>query len=229
MGFVEEAQAKVAQQLKLPQGYRIVWGGQFENQQRAAARLALVIPLALGAIFLLLMLTFRSVRQATLVIANIPFALVGGIAALRLSGAYLSVPASVGFIALLGIAVLHGVVLVSHFNALLESGLSMAETVRTGVATNTNIAPPGGSGDISGALAVAANARVALFDGGQYLLARLDPATPTDLAGEVSRFANQLMDIGAAATAGVPNSDPVQAGRLQDAEAASTAISGRCR
>lgn len=106
---------------------------------------------------------------------------------------------------------------------------SAFETVRTGVATNTNIAPPGGSGDISGALAVAANARVALFDGGQYLLARLDPATPTDLAGEVSRFANQLMDIGAAATAGVPNSDPVQAGRLQDAEAASTAISGRCR
>ena len=103
------------------------------------------------------------------------------------------------------------------------------ETVRTGVATNTNIAPPGGSGDISGALAVAANARVALLDGGQYLLARLEPATPTDLAGEVRRFANQLMDIGAAATAGVPNSYPVQAGRLQDAEAASTAVSGRCR
>ena len=105
---------------------------------------------------------------------------------------------------------------------------SAFDTVRTGVATNTNIAPPGGSGDISGALAVAANARVALFDGGQYLLARLDPATPTDLASEVRRFANQLMDIGAAATAGIPNSDPVQAGRLQDAEAASTAISGRC-
>jgi heavy metal efflux system protein len=132
-GFVKEAQAAVAGLSALPKGLRIVWGGQFENQQRAAARLALVIPLALGAIFLLLMLTFRSVRQATLVIANIPFALVGGIAALRLSGAYLSVPASVGFIALLGIAVLNGVVLVSHFNALLESGLSMAETVRTGV------------------------------------------------------------------------------------------------
>ncbi|VEG54760.1 putative alanine and proline rich membrane protein [Mycolicibacterium aurum] len=106
---------------------------------------------------------------------------------------------------------------------------SAFDTVRTAVATNTNTEPPGGSGDIAGALAVAANARIALFDGGQYLLARLEPATPTDLAGEVRRFANQLMDIGAAATAGVPNTDPVQAGRLQDAEAASTAISGRCQ
>ncbi|WP_296228880.1 efflux RND transporter permease subunit [Ralstonia sp. UBA689] len=132
-GFVQEAQAAVGGLGTLPKGLRIVWGGQFENQQRAAARLALVVPLALGAIFLLLMLTFRSVRQAALVIANIPFALVGGIAALRIAGEYLSVPASVGFIALLGIAVLNGVVLVSHFNTLLESGLSMAETVRAGV------------------------------------------------------------------------------------------------
>lgn len=103
------------------------------------------------------------------------------------------------------------------------------ETVRTGVATNTNLTPPGGSDDISGALAVAANARVALFDGGQYLLARLDPATPTELATEIRNFGNHLMDIGAAATAGVPNTDPVQEGRLKDAEAASTAISGLCR
>ncbi len=106
---------------------------------------------------------------------------------------------------------------------------SAFDTVRTGVATNTNATPLGGTGDIAGALAVAANARVALLDGGQYLLARLDPATPTDLAGEVRRFANQLMDIGAAATAGVPNTDPVQAGRLQDAEAAGAAISGLCQ
>ncbi|MDG4668843.1 hypothetical protein [Mycobacterium sp. 236(2023)] len=105
---------------------------------------------------------------------------------------------------------------------------SAFEIVRTGVATNTNVTPPGGSDDIAGAMAVAANARVALFDGGQYLLARLDPATPTDLASEVRRFANQLMDIGAAATAGVPNTAAAQAGRLQDAEAASAAISGRC-
>ncbi|WER48915.1 CusA/CzcA family heavy metal efflux RND transporter [Cupriavidus sp. WKF15] len=132
-GFVQEAQSAVAGLKTLPKGLRIVWGGQFENQRRAAARLALVVPMALAAIFFLLMLTFRSVRQAVLVIANIPFALVGGIAALRLSGEYLSVPASVGFIALLGIAVLNGVVLVSHFNTLLESGLDIAQTVRTGV------------------------------------------------------------------------------------------------
>ncbi len=102
------------------------------------------------------------------------------------------------------------------------------ETVSTGVAMNTNLAPPGGPNDIGGALAVAANARVALYDGGQYLLARLGPATPTDLAREIRNFGNQLIDIGAAATAGVPNTDPVQAGRLTDAEAASTAIAGLC-
>lgn len=132
-GFVQEAQSAVAGLAGLPKDLRVVWGGQFENQQRAAARLALVVPLALGAIFLLLMLTFHSIRQAVLVIANIPFALVGGIVALRVSGEYLSVPASVGFIALLGIAVLNGVVLVSHFNTLLEAGHPVAEAVRTGV------------------------------------------------------------------------------------------------
>ncbi|KJK24848.1 cytochrome C peroxidase [Burkholderiaceae bacterium 16] len=132
-GFVQEAQAAVTGLAGLPKGLRVVWGGQFENQQRAAARLALVVPLALGAIFLLLMLTFRSIRQAALVIANIPFALVGGIAALRVAGEYLSVPASVGFIALLGIAVLNGVVLVSHFNTLLEEGRPVADAVRAGV------------------------------------------------------------------------------------------------
>lgn len=103
------------------------------------------------------------------------------------------------------------------------------DTVRTGVATNTNVTPPGGSTDIAGALAAAANARVALFDGGQYLLARLDPAVPAELAGQIRKFGNQLMDIGAAATAGVPDSDPTQAGRLQAAEAASSAVSGLCR
>ncbi|MCH9667111.1 MAG: hypothetical protein K0U76_12265 [Actinomycetia bacterium] len=103
------------------------------------------------------------------------------------------------------------------------------ETVSLGVARNTNLEPPGGPGDIVGALAVAANARVALYDGGHYLLARLDPATPADLAREIRTFGNQLMDIGAAATAGVPNTDPVQAGRLTDAETTSTAITGLCR
>jgi len=135
-GFVREAQAAVATMAETDPSLkelRIVWGGQFENQQRAAARLALVVPLALAAIFVLLVLTFRSPRQAMLVIANIPFALVGGMAALRAAGEYLSVPASVGFIALLGIAVLNGVVLVSHFNALLAGGMELTRAVRQGV------------------------------------------------------------------------------------------------
>jgi len=132
VGFVEEAQAKVAQQLKLPQGYRIVWGGQFENQQRAAQRLMLVVPVALGLIFMLLFSTFGSLRQAGLVLAMIPFALVGGVFALLLSGQYLSVPASVGFIALLGIAVLNGVVMLTHFNQLRTQGLPLEQVVREG-------------------------------------------------------------------------------------------------
>ncbi len=132
VGFVQEAQARVAQSVPLPQGYRMTWGGQFENQQRAAARLALVVPLSIGAIFLILFSTFGSVRQALLVISNIPFALVGGIVALWASGEYLSVPASVGFIALLGIAVLNGVVLVSYFNQLHTEGLPTLDCVLLG-------------------------------------------------------------------------------------------------
>ena len=132
VGFVEEAKGKIAQQVKLPTGYRITWGGQFENQQRAAARLSLVIPLALGLIFLILFTTFGSVRQALLVLSNIPFAMVGGIVALWLTGEYLSVPASVGFIALLGIAVLNGVVLVSYFNQLHAEGLDLLTCVTEG-------------------------------------------------------------------------------------------------
>lgn len=102
---------------------------------------------------------------------------------------------------------------------------SAFDTVRAGVATNTNQTPPD---DIAGALAAAANARVALYDGGQYLIARLDPATPDDLAAQIRRFGDQLMDIGAAATAGVPNTDQLQAQRLSDAESTSKAISGLC-
>ena len=132
VGFVDEAKAKISQQVKLPTGYRITWGGQFENQQRAAARLSLVIPLALGLIFLILFSTFGSVRQALLVLSNIPFAMVGGIVALWLTGEYLSVPASVGFIALLGIAVLNGVVLVSYFNQLHAEGLDLLTCVTEG-------------------------------------------------------------------------------------------------
>ncbi len=102
------------------------------------------------------------------------------------------------------------------------------DTVRTGVATNTNREPPGGTDDIAGALAAMANARVALFDGGQYLLARLDPATPQELATEIRGFADMLMDIGAAATAGASNSDPVQAQRLQSAGDAGDRIGSLC-
>ncbi|MGA0585952.1 efflux RND transporter permease subunit [Dyella sp. KRB-257] len=132
VGFVEEAKAKITRAVPLPTGYRISWGGQFENQQRAAARLGLVVPVALGVIFLILFATFGSVRQSLLVLSNIPFALVGGVVALWLTGEYLSVPASVGFIALLGIAVLNGVVLVSYFNQLHAEGLSRLQCVIVG-------------------------------------------------------------------------------------------------
>ncbi len=132
VGFVEEAKALIAQKLPLSTGYRITWGGQFENQQRAAARLTVVVPVALGLIFVLLFSTFRSVRQASLILSNVPFALVGGIVALWVTGEYLSVPASVGFIALLGIAVLNGVVLVSYFNQLQSEGMRLSEVVVQG-------------------------------------------------------------------------------------------------
>ena len=130
--FVTDATATLAGSVTLPEGYYLTWGGQFENQQRAAARLALVVPVALGLIFLVLFTSFGSVRQALLVLANIPFALVGGLLALWLSGEYMSVPASVGFIALLGIAVLNGTVMVSYFNDLLARGKALADTVVEG-------------------------------------------------------------------------------------------------
>ena len=132
VGFVNEAKASVAKSLVLPTGYRITWGGQFENQQRAAARLGVVVPVALGLIFIVLFSTFRSVRQALLILSIIPFALVGGIVALWVTGEYLSVPASVGFIALLGITVLNGIVLVSYFNQLRAEGMALAELVVQG-------------------------------------------------------------------------------------------------
>lgn len=132
VGFVEDARKAVESSVQLPPGYRVAWGGQFENQQRAAARLAVVVPMALALIFFLLFSTFRSVRQAVLVLSNIPFALVGGVFSLLLAGEYLSVPASVGFIALLGIAVLNGVVMVSYFNQLLATGMPIGQVVVEG-------------------------------------------------------------------------------------------------
>ena len=130
-GFVADAQRAVAM-LHLPPDIQIVWGGQFENQQRAAARLGVVIPAAMALIFLILTLTFGSAMQAAIIFLNIPFALVGGVVALAISGQYLSVPASVGFIALLGIAVLNGVVMVTHFNERLQNGEAMHDVVRLG-------------------------------------------------------------------------------------------------
>lgn len=132
VGFVEEAQKAVEKAVPLPAGYRLVWGGQFENQRRAANRLAIVVPIALVMIFGVLFATLRSLRQSALILANVPFALVGGLLALWASGEYLSVPASVGFIALLGIAVLNGLVLVSHFNQLLAEGYKLSDVVFEG-------------------------------------------------------------------------------------------------
>lgn len=104
-----------------------------------------------------------------------------------------------------------------------------AALVRTGISVNTNLANPGGDGDLTGALAVQANARAALSDGGQYLLARLDPATPTDVADAVEKLANTLLDIGAASTAGTTNADPAQAARLTDADAQNAQVSALCK
>lgn len=132
VSFVEEAKAKVTAQVKLDEGYSIQWGGQFENQQRAAARLAVVVPIAIGLIFLILFATFGSIQQSLLILSNIPFAMIGGVFALWISGEYLSVPASVGFIALLGIAVLNGVVMVSYFNQLAAQGMPATQLILEG-------------------------------------------------------------------------------------------------
>lgn len=132
VGFVEDAQAAVAAKVKLPAGYRLEWGGEFENQRRASERLGLVVPIALAMIFVVLFVTLRSIRQSVLIFANVPLALIGGVLSLYLSGQYFSVPASIGFIALLGIAVLNGLVLVSYFNQLLAAGQSVDEAVRLG-------------------------------------------------------------------------------------------------
>jgi hypothetical protein len=101
--------------------------------------------------------------------------------------------------------------------------------IRNGVQINTNLQPPGGPEDVTGSMAVAANARLALYDGGQYLLARLQPDTPTELADAVRKFANNLMDIGARSTSGIPNSDPGQAARLKQADEANATITNLCK
>jgi cobalt-zinc-cadmium resistance protein CzcA len=131
-GFVAEAQQAIAANVQLPPGYFITWGGQFENQQRAMRRLAVIVPITIGLIYLLLFASFNSLRQAALIILNVPFALIGGILGLLVSRQYLSVPASVGFIALFGVAVLNGVVLVSYINSLRREGLEVREAVYQG-------------------------------------------------------------------------------------------------
>jgi heavy metal efflux system protein len=133
VGAVEEARAAVARLIQFPPGYYVTWGGQFENQQQAMARLAVVVPLVIGLIFLLLFFTFGNLRQAGLILLAIPFAMVGGLLALLFSGLYLSVPASVGFIALFGVAVLNGVVKIAYINQLREQGMPLDEAVLTGM------------------------------------------------------------------------------------------------
>ncbi len=132
VSFVEEVKKSVAQEVKLPAGYYLSYGGEFENQQRAAARLELIVPIALFLVFMLLYLSFGSLLQAVIVFINVPLALIGGFAGLYYSGEYLSVPASVGFIALLGIAMLNGVVMMNYFNHLLQQGLAIKEVVIEG-------------------------------------------------------------------------------------------------
>ena len=131
-GFVAEAQAAVAREVPLPPGYRVTWGGQFENQRRATARLALIVPVSIGLIFLLLFSAFGSTRYAALILTNLPFALIGGVLTLWARGIHLSVSAAVGFVALFGIAVQNGILLVSEFNRRRDEGMGLDEALRTG-------------------------------------------------------------------------------------------------
>jgi cobalt-zinc-cadmium resistance protein CzcA len=131
-GVVADVQQRIAERVDLPPGYFVEFGGQFENQQRAMARLAIIVPIVLAVIMVLLGLTFGTARHALVIILNVPLALIGGIVGLLIMGEYLSVPASVGFIALFGIAVQNGMVLVSYFNQLVARGMPVSEAVETG-------------------------------------------------------------------------------------------------
>jgi len=130
--FVSEAQEKIKKKINLPAGYYTTWGGQFENQQRAMSKLLIILPVSILIILSLLFLTFKSFRLALLVIFNLPFALIGGVFALFISGLYLSVPASVGFIVLFGVAVLNGVVIVSYISQLRQDGMELQEAIIKG-------------------------------------------------------------------------------------------------
>ncbi len=132
-GIVAEAQERMAREIHLPDGYTVVWGGSFENMQRAMALIWIIVPLTIVVIFLLLVSSFSSIKQAALIILNLPFALIGGIVALWVTGEYLSVPASIGFINLFGVAVLNGIVLVSYMNTLRQQeGMDVHQAVMSG-------------------------------------------------------------------------------------------------
>lgn len=131
-GFVQDANAAIDAAIDLPPGYWIEWGGAFENQQRALARLSVIVPITIFFIFVLLYTAFNSVRYATLIIANVPFATIGGLVGLFITGQYLSVPSAIGFIAVFGVAMLNGIVLVSFINEQRESGMSLHDAVRQG-------------------------------------------------------------------------------------------------
>ena len=131
-GVVDEGRTTLAAQLHLPEGYTVAWGGAFENMERANARLMVVVPITLGLVFFLLFWAFHSFRYATLIILNLPFALIGGVVSLWISGQYLSVPASIGFIELFGLAVGNGIVLVSYINQLRHEGRQIDEAIMAG-------------------------------------------------------------------------------------------------
>lgn len=133
-GFVQEANAAIAQQASLPTGYYSEWGGAFENQQRALKRLALIVPATILLIFVLLYTAFGSLKHAALILANVPFATIGGLLALAVTGQYLSVPSAIGFIAVFGVAMLNGIVLVSFLNGQRGHGLGVREAVLRGTA-----------------------------------------------------------------------------------------------
>lgn len=131
-GFVKEANSAIARDIKMPKGYWVEWGGAFENQQRALAKLAIIVPLTIGLIFILLYTAFNSITYATLIIANVPFAIIGGVFGLFITGQYVSVPSAIGFIAVLGVAMLNGIVMVSFLNEQRAHGLSVREAVMQG-------------------------------------------------------------------------------------------------
>ena len=131
-GVVDEGRKKLVEQVRLPEGYEVTWGGAVENMERANARLLIVVPITLGLVFFLLFWAFHSLRYATLIIINLPFALIGGVVSLWLSGQYLSVPASIGFIELFGLAVGNGIVLVSYINQLRTEGTQMDQAIVAG-------------------------------------------------------------------------------------------------